>query len=47
MKINLNKYQVQNCPALPGRNLISPCNRKAKSVPTGQFEMSFQETGIM
>ena len=22
MHANLNKYQVENCPALPGRNLI-------------------------
>ena len=24
---NLIKYQVENCPVLPGRNLISTCNR--------------------
>ena len=29
---NLNKCQVENCLALPGRNLISTCNRGVKSV---------------
>ena len=28
MHANLNKYQVENCPAFPGRNLISACNRR-------------------
>ena len=28
---NLNKCQVENCPALPGRNLISTCNRRVRS----------------
>ena len=36
MYTNLNKYQVENCLALPGRNLISLCNRMVKSVPAGR-----------
>ena len=41
---NLNKCQVENCPALPGRNLISTCNRRVRSVPAGQGEISSQQT---
>ena len=29
-----------NCPALPGRNLISTCNRRVRSVPAGRGEIS-------
>ena len=44
---NLDKYQVENCPALPRWNLISPCNRMLKSVPAGQVEISSPQTEIM
>ena len=44
---NLNKYQVENCPALQGRNLISTCNRRVRFVPAGQGEISSRQTGIM
>ena len=47
MYANLNKYQVENSPALPGWNLISPCNRRVKSVPAGRVEISSQQTEIM
>ena len=30
MYTNLNKYQLEISPALPGWNLISPCNRRVK-----------------
>ena len=36
-----------NCPALPGRNLISTCNRRVRSVPAGRGEISSRQTGIM
>ena len=45
MHANLINYQVENCPALPGRNLISTCNRKVKSVSGGRVEISSQQAG--
>ena len=45
MHANLNKYQVQNWPALPGRNVTSTCNRRVKSFPTGRVAISSQQTG--
>ena len=45
MYINLNKYQVENCPALPRSNLISSYNRMVKSVPAGRVEISSRQTG--
>ena len=47
MHANLIKYQVQNCPALPGRNLISTCNCRVKSVSAGRVEVSSRQAGIM
>ena len=44
---NIIKYQVQNCPALPGRNLISTCNCRVKSVSAGRVEVSSRQAGIM
>ena len=44
---NLIKYQVDNCPALPERNLISTCNRRVKSVSAGQVEIPSRQAGIM
>ena len=44
---NLSKCQVENCPALPGRNLISTCNRRVRSVPAGRGEISSRQTGMM
>ena len=44
MHTNQNKCQVENCPALPGRSLISTCNRRMKSVTAGRVEISFQQT---
>ena len=41
MHADLIKYQVENCPALPGRNLISTCNRRVKSVSAGRVECAF------
>ena len=35
-----NQYQVENCPALPGWNLISTCNRRVKFVSAGRDEIS-------
>ena len=39
---NLNKCQVENCPTLPWRNLISTCNSRVRSVPAGWREISSQ-----
>ena len=47
MHVNLIKYKVENWPALPGRNLISTCNRKMKSVSAGRVEISSRKAGIM
>ena len=47
MRANLIKHQVESYPALPGRNLISTCNRKVKSVPVGRVEVSSRQAGIM
>ena len=47
MHENLIKYQVENCPALPGWNLVSIYNRKMKSVSAGQVEISSSQAGIM
>ena len=47
MHANLVKYQVENCPALPGRNLIPRCNRKVKSVSAGRVKISSRQSGIM
>ena len=44
---NIIKEQVENCPVLPRRNLISTCNRGAKSVSAGRDEISFRQAGIM
>ena len=43
---NLIKYQVENYPVLPGRNLISTCNHRVKSVSAGRVEISSREAGI-
>ena len=40
MLLNLIKYQVENCPALPERNLISTCNRRVESISAGRVEVS-------
>ena len=40
MHANLNKYLVENCPALLGQNLISTCNRRVKPVLAGRVEIS-------
>ena len=40
MQANLNKYQVENCPAFPERNFIPPCKRRVKSVAAGRTEIS-------
>ena len=37
-----NQYQLENCPALPGQNSISTCNRKVKSVSAGRDEISIR-----
>ena len=47
MHVNLIKYQVVNCPALPGRNLISTCNPRVKFVSAGRIEISSRQAGIM
>ena len=44
---NLSRCQVEDCPALPGQNLISTCNRRVKSIPAGRVEILSQQTGIM
>ena len=44
---NLIKYQVENYPALRGRNLISACNRRVKSVSAGRVEISSWQARIM
>ena len=41
------KYQVENCPPLPGQNLISTCNRRVKSVAAGRVEISSWQAGMM
>ena len=46
MYADLNKYQVEICPALLRVNLITPCNRRVK-FPVGQVDISFRQTGIM
>ena len=43
---NRNKYQGENCPTLPGRNLISTCNCRARSVPAVRGKISPLQTGI-
>ena len=43
---NLNKCQVENCPALPERNLISTCNRRVRSGTAGRGEISFRDRAI-
>ena len=45
MHANLIKFQVENCPALPGRNLISTCG--VKSVSAGRVKISSRQAGIM
>ena len=47
MHANLIKYQVENCSALPGRNLISTCNRRVKAVSAGRVKISSRQAGIM
>ena len=37
---------MENCLALPGRNLISTCNRRVRSVPGGQGKSLSRQTGI-
>ena len=46
MYANLNKYQVENCPAFLRENLITTCNRRVK-FPIGQVDISSRQTGIM
>ena len=46
MYTNLNEYHVENCLALPGWNLISPCNLRVKSAPVGRVEISCRPTRI-
>ena len=46
MHANLIKHQVENWPALPGRNLITTCNRRVKSVSAGRLENSSLQVGI-
>ena len=41
------KYQVENSPALPGRNLISTCNGRVKTVSAGRVEISSWQAEIM
>ena len=47
MYTNLTKCQVEDCPALPGQNLIFTYNRRVKSVPAGRVEILSQQTGII
>ena len=47
MHANLNKYTVENCPALPGKKIISTCNCRVKSVPAGRVEISSLQTRII
>ena len=47
MHTNLNKCQVESCPALPGRYLISTCKRRVESVPAGRVKVSFRQTRTM
>ena len=47
MYTNLTKCQVEDCPALPGQNLIFTYNRTVKSVPAGRVEILSQQTGII
>ena len=47
MHVNLIKYQVENCPVMPGRNLISTCNCSVKSVSAERVEISSRQAGIM
>ena len=47
MHAKLIKYQVENCPALPGRNLIFTCNHRVKSVSAGRIEISSRQAEIM
>ena len=47
MHANLNKYKLNNCPALLERNSISRCNCRVKSVPAGQVEISSRQTWII
>ena len=39
--------KMENCPTLPGQNLISTCNCRVKSGLTGRAEISFWQTGII
>ena len=47
MHAKLIKYQVENCPALPGRNLVFTCNHRVKSVSAGRIEISSRQAEIM
>ena len=47
MHANVNKYKVENCPALPGRSLISTFNCRVKYDPAGWVEVSSWQIGIM
>ena len=47
MLANLIKYQLENCPTLPGQKLIFTCNRRVKSVSAGRIEILSQQAGIM
>ena len=42
-----SKYQVENCPILPGRNLISTCNRRVKSISDARVQFLSRQAGIM
>ena len=46
MHANINKYKVENYPALPGQNLISTSNCRVKPIPAGWVEISSQQTRI-
>ena len=46
MHANLIKYQVENCPTLPGRNLISTRNRRVKSVSARWVDVSSRQATI-
>ena len=41
---NLNQCQVENCPTLPGQNLISACNPRVRFNPPGWGEISSRQT---
>ena len=46
MYADLNKYKLENCPALLGEHLIFPYNLRVK-FPAGQVDISSRPTGII